>query len=274
MVTGCWHVPSLDPGLWGDSRMAAGNQGYGQQPVYGQQASYGQQTGDSQQPEFAWIPEWKGPAKLFIGEQKRQDIARDRSLRILVFPWGFTWINGDDELTARWGEVSDVVRNVTRHTHQGLVTSPDYTEYHYTVRLADGRCRGFKGRLVARQARTSQATRLSPVPDVTTPVTIEQVGRLLEQRVTQDQLPKAIARFNAGEAVVFGPLTVSRAGITAGAKALSWNEVKKVTTTSGTVALWKTGKWMAWKTVSVGQIPNYFVFNALVQSILEQRRPG
>jgi hypothetical protein len=191
-----------------------------------------------------------------------------------VFSWGFTWINGDDELSARWDEVADIVQNATRHRHQGLLAPPDYIEYHYAVRLADGRSRGFKGRLMASQARASQTASLSPVPGVTTPVTIEQLGRLLEHRVTRAQLPKAIARFSAGEAIAFGPLMVSRAGIGAGGEVLGWNEVKEVSTHSGTVVVRKAGKRLAWKTVSVRQVPNYFVFDALVGAILAQRRPG
>jgi hypothetical protein len=38
----------------------------------------------------------------------------------------------------------------------------------------------------------------------------------LEHQVARAQLPKAIVRFSAGEAIAFGPLMVSRAGIAAG----------------------------------------------------------
>ena len=37
------------------------------------------------------------------------------------------------------------------------------------------------------------------------------------------------------------------------------------------VSVKKSGKWLAWKTAQVSQIPNYFVFDALVRAILAQR---
>jgi hypothetical protein len=46
--------------------------------------------GGYSQAEFAWVPEWKGMSRLFVGPQKRQDVADGRSQRVFVFPWGFT----------------------------------------------------------------------------------------------------------------------------------------------------------------------------------------
>ena len=71
---------------------------------------------------------------------------------------------------------------ITRHSASG---SPTYTDYRYTLRLADGRSRAFRGALPARAARASGAVRLEPTPGITTPVTIEQLGRLLETGVTR-----------------------------------------------------------------------------------------
>jgi hypothetical protein len=222
-----------------------------------------------QPPEFAWIPEWKGLSKVFLGTQKKQDIANGRSLRVFVYPWGFHWINGNDEFTAQWSEVLGIFHHVTRHSTNGV---PTYTEYHYAMQLSGGRTRAIKGTLRARAASQSQGTRMQAVPGATMPVTIEQLGRLLESGVTRDQLPRAIECFRAGQTVSFGPLTVSPAGIASGPNMVPWHEVQGVRTASGYVHVKKAGKWLAWKTVAVAKIPNYFVFDALVQAILAQRQ--
>ncbi len=94
------------------------------------------------------------------------------------------------------------------------------------------------------------------------------LGRLLETRVTRAQLPKAIERFNTGQAVAFGPLSVGPSGITAGDQSLPWSEIEDVPTRNGMVSVKRSGKWLAWKRAQVSQIPNYFIFDALVRAIL------
>jgi hypothetical protein len=203
-----------------------------------------------------------------MGTRKRQDARAGRSLRLFVFSWGVSWIDGAEEISAGWDQVTHVWRAITRHYANG---SPTYTDYRYTLRLADGWSRSFRGALPARRARASGAVRLRPAPGVTTPVTIEQLGRLLETGVTRAQLPKAIDRFNAGQAVVFGPLAVSLNGIAAGGQSLPWSEIEGVQTRKGVVSVRKSGKLLAWKRAQVSQIPNYLVFDAMVRANL--RRP-
>lgn len=221
-----------------------------------------------QQPEFAWIPEFKG---LLVGKTKKEQFAQGRSVRAFVYPWGYGWISGDNEGTARWGDVAAVFRSVVRHSTNGRHT---YTSYRFGMRLADGREHSFAGTLRAGLARESEAARLTPVPGVTTPVTIEQLGRLLVSGATSVQLPKAVERLRSGQGVQFGPLNVSPAGIMVKDQLARWEEIQSVRTLSGTVYIKKAGKRLTWKSVPVPKIANYFVFDALVRSILEQRQAG
>jgi hypothetical protein len=200
--------------------------------------------------------------------RKRQDVRTGRSLRFLVFSWGVSWIDGAEEISARWDQVTQLWREITRHYANG---SPTYTDYRYTLRLADGRFRSVRGALPARRARASGAVRLRPAPGATTLVTIEQLGRLLESGVTRAQLPKAMDLFNAGQTVAFGPLAVSPSGIAAGGRSLPWSEIEGVQTRKGVVSVRKSGKLRAWKRAQVSQIPNYLVFDAMVRANL--RRP-
>lgn len=224
---------------------------------------------DCGQPEFAWIPEWKGLSRLFLVPPQGRDIADGRSRRAFVFPWGFTWINGADEFSATWSDVACMFHRVTRHSHDG---TPTFTSYCYTVQLAGGRTAFIRGWLAASQAAESEAVALQPMPGVTTAVTIEQLGRLLESGVTRDQLPQAVGCFNAGQPVSFGPLAVGRPGISAGSQLARWSEIQGVRTRAGYVQIKKINKRLAWKTVPVSVIPNYFVFDALIQAILPSDR--
>ena len=45
-------------------------------------------------------------------------------------------------------------------------------------------------------------------------------------------------------------------------------------TRKGMVSVKKSGKWLAWKRAQVSQIPNYFIFDALVRAILAKRPPA
>jgi hypothetical protein len=225
--------------------------------------------GGYSQAEFAWVPEWKGMSRLFVGPQKRQDVADGRSQRVFVFPWGFTWINGADEFSAMWSDVACIYHLVTRHFHEG---TPTYTSYCYTVQLVSGRTAFIRGRLAASRAAESKVVVLRPTPGVTTAVTIEQLGRMLESGVTRDQFPRAIDSFNAGQPVSFGPLTVDRTGISVAGQLARWSEIQSVRTQNGSVRIRKADKRLAWKTLPVSVIPNYFVFDALVHAILPSGR--
>jgi len=203
-----------------------------------------------------------------MGARKRQEARTGRSLRVFVFSWGVSWVDGAEEISASWREVTHVWRAITRHYANG---SPTYTDYRYTLRLADGWSRSFRGALPARGARASGAVRLRPIPGTTTPVTIEQLGRLLESGVTRAQLPEVIDRFTAGQAIAFGPLALSVSGIAAGSQSLPWSQIEAVQTRKGLVSVRKSGRLLAWKRAQVSQIPNYLVFDALVRANL--RRP-
>ena len=227
-----------------------------------------QQSGD-EQAQFAWSNEPKGLAKLFLGKEKRQDLASGRNLRVSVFSWGFRWVDGDEELSGRWDEVAELRYGAGRNLTYGTIPGP--TTYVYWVVLTNGRAFGFSGVLSPRASRASAQVSLRAVPGVTTVVTIEQLGRVFRARVTSVLLPRAISRFNAGQSTSFGPLTVGPAGITAGDESVTWAEVQDVQTRNGFVNVKKAGQWRAWNRVLVAQIPNYFVFDALVRAVVAQR---
>jgi hypothetical protein len=230
-----------------------------------------QWTQQGEQPAFVYATQVTGAAKLLLSSEKKKALAQGLSPRVLIYPWGLTWILWTPPVTSRWEEVAAVWQHVVRHSTNGVHTRTDYT---YSLQRVDGATAKVAAGLGARADRQSRAQQLSFVPGYTTDVTIEQLGRLLQTFVTRALLPQYVAAFNAGQTVRFGPLLVSPQGIAAGDKSVLWSEIDRVQTSHGYVSVRKAGKWLSWKSVGVSQIPNYFVFNELVNNILAQRSVG
>jgi hypothetical protein len=223
-----------------------------------------------ERPAFIYTPA-SGAGNLLLSREKKKALEQGLAPRVLIYPWGLTWILWAPPVTSRWEEIGAVWQLAVRHSNKGTHTRTDYT---YTLQRVDGVTAKVTGELSAWAERQSQAQQLSHYPGDTANVTIEQVGRLLQTYLTPALLPQYVAALNAGQTVRFGPLLVSPAGIAAGDKSVLWSEIDSVQTSGGCVSVRKAGKWLSWKSVSVSLIPNYFVFDELVGNILRQRSAG
>lgn len=77
---------------------------------------------------------------------------------------------------------------------------------------------------------------------------------------------EAWGRFRAGEAVSFGDLQASPAGLRHNGKLLRWAEVKEVSVAGGKLVVKQAGKWLGWATVKdATDVPNPHVLFALVE---------
>lgn len=139
------------------------------------------------------------------------------------------------------------------------------------VRLSNGRACYFDRRLRAAEARESERTSPRAVPGATTAITVEQLGRIFAARVTRLQLPVAISRYRVGQSISFGVLSVSQAGIGVGDESVTWDEVEDVQTKDGHVRVYKQGERGHWKDAPASMVPNYFVFDARVHTVLSER---
>jgi hypothetical protein len=228
------------------------------------------EQGSDEQAQFSWTSQWTRSARLSLRRKDRPPPGQ--SVQMLVFPWGFRWIDGDDEVAARWEDVTDFVYNALTLVKSGHQKE---TAYGYRLTLSDGRVVLVPGSsLRPDAARESRAVSLAAVQGVTTPVTIEQLGRLLIAAITGTQLPRAVAAYNAGQPVTFGPITVSQRGIAVGNKSLPWSEVQSVEIDRGWLNVNKKGERRPWRLLRIYAIPNCFVFEALVQAVLDRRSPA
>jgi Family of unknown function (DUF6585) len=96
------------------------------------------------------------------------------------------------------------------------------TRLAYTIVLADGQ----KGHFGGCRPTLAPLTPLQSKPGTTWKVNIRQFAGVLQYRVTNAQLPKAIDALNAGQAISFGPLTVNSAGVTKHNLLLEWSKIR------------------------------------------------
>ena len=97
------------------------------------------------------------------------------------------------------------------------------------------------------------------------------LGKTIEDEVNRRMLPGAIAAYNAGNPVNFGPLLLSYQGISVQKpkelKTLTWNEFKAIKEYDGRVNIKKQGSLTTWETLFIPDIPNLCVLLALVQYV-------
>lgn len=106
-------------------------------------------------------------------------------------------------------------------------------------------------------------------------VNVMDVGPLsdiLQSKVADRVFPRVRAQFKAGDDIVFGPLTVNRAGVSDGSEKIPWTEVEAIRIADGVVTIKRAGKWFSWAKVEARDIPNLYVFLILADKIIGVNR--
>ncbi|HKF37334.1 MAG TPA: DUF6585 family protein [Ktedonobacteraceae bacterium] len=168
-----------------------------------------------------------------------------RSWHVYVGSEGFAFSRGSELDAFRWDQIECMWQRVTRRYMNGIYTG---TDHKYTVR-------GLDGRQVVLNDRITN---------------VERLGNVISGMVTRVKLPEAIAAFKAGSTVTFGPLSVSMQGVSNSKELITWDQIKEFKVNNGMVIVKKEGKWLSWSSVQVANIPNFFVFLALVNAIMKQ----
>jgi hypothetical protein len=180
-------------------------------------------------------------------------------LRVYTFAGGLIYANGDKIDTVRWDQVAAVWQEQRRRRYGysalglvGALLSSSNMKESYTLQRHDG---------------VSIAIASTGVRDV------QQLGQVIQFEVTRLQAPQALATYNAGQAIPFGPFTLSQQGITKNSgNPLPWNQLEGVTLKNGNIAIKQTGKMLNWGLAPVSKIPNLGVFNAVVDHAQQSAR--
>ncbi len=173
----------------------------------------------------------------------------DANLRVYQFEHGLVRVKGEHVDVIRWDAVAFVVQNVRRRGYYyalgGVIAAAfanrNGTPHSVTVQRNDGAVFKFNS-------------------------TVQHVGQLIQTiqtAVLQAHMPRAMAAYNAGSPVNFGPLTLGQQGLSNGRELLPWNEVQSVDIKQGQVIVKKVGKTFSWANINIGQISNVFVFMSM-----------
>jgi len=172
------------------------------------------------------------------------------NLRVYQFENGLIRAKGEQVDVIRWDAVAFVIQNVRRRGYYyavgGVIAAAfanrNGTPHSVTVQRNDGAVFKFNS-------------------------TIQHVAQLIQTiqtAVLQVHMPRAMAAFNTGGPVTFGPLTLSQQGLSNGRELLPWNEVQSVDIKQGQVLVKRVGKTFSWANINIGQIPNVLVFMSMI----------
>ncbi len=196
------------------------------------------------------------------------------NLRVYLFSNGLIRAKGNQADPIRWDQVTSVVQKEIEH--DGSDGVPTYgISQSFIVHGSVGATKN--GVPVDAPALFSQSFIVHRSDGATFEFNdvlknVAQLGQSIQLAVTQQHMPWAMAAYNGGGSIPFGPLTVSMQGLSNGRKVLPWNEVKSVDVVSRVegserkVIVRRVGKrfnWI-WAKITISQIPNLLVFMRLV----------
>jgi len=159
---------------------------------------------------------------------------------VAVFDRGLVVARWEDVRQIPWEEVTAVWQSITKHYTNGIYTG---TTHKYTVQLTDDT----KYKLDDKYKD------------------IEPLGKAIQTNVTNALYPKYVAALKAGSRLEFGPLALDYNKLYSGKKELAWDDVKSVRIQGGYISVKKEKGWIRWAGASVPQIPNFFIFYALMK---------
>ena len=159
---------------------------------------------------------------------------------------GFLFLKGSQPIPCRWDQVAFVWQRIVRHYTNGVYTG---TTFKYTICRADG----FE--IIIDQKFRSAS----------------QLGTQAQREVTRRLTPQAVAAFNAGQTLQFGPFNVSRQGLATPKEVIPWSEVQQVSANRGMVVIQRRGQRKAKSYGGVDKVPNLYVFFNVAEAIVQKR---
>ena len=165
---------------------------------------------------------------------------RNWPLAAALYEGGLAFNNRGGLQQVRWNEITSVLQNVSRHYTNGVYTG---TTHVYTIV-------GTAGQKIVLDDRLGKQ--------------VEELGREVQTNSIEHLFPRYWQSVQAGQKVAFGPLALDQNKLYAGKKELAWSEVKAVRIKNGVISIQKDKGWLQWASASVPQIPNFFVFYALI----------
>jgi hypothetical protein len=167
-----------------------------------------------------------------------------------------------------WESVSRVYLATTRNFYQGQYTG---TDYGGSLVRTDGKSLRLSGKFHDPAFR-----RVAFATKKKTPAPVEyELYRILSAAstiVAQLRLPDALASLEKGEALPFGDISISVAGVQTGKGLVPWHAIKDVKSRNGVIRVEQAGKFRPISQQYAGRVPNVLLFFNLV-GVLRQSQP-
>lgn len=161
-------------------------------------------------------------------------------LQLLLYEQGLICVRFNRIQVVRYEDIVAIWQHIIRN-HTYFI--PTRTDHNYTIQTRDSKILKFDDKLKK----------------------VGQVGNYLQNEVFRYQMPLALKTYHQGGEVDFGPLTVSKNGLTSMKGTLQWSEIKNIKVENGAVLVKRNGSWLNWMKIEVRQIPNFYIFLAMVE---------
>lgn len=165
---------------------------------------------------------------------------RSWGLAAALFENGVAYQSRTGLQQSNWADVTAVWQRVTRHYTNGVYTG---TTHVYTLQTNTGQKIVFDDRLGKG---------------------VEELGKAVQRGARNALFPRYFTAVQNGQRVDFGPLALDNQKLYAGKKELPWGEIKAVKISKGQISIQKEKGWFNWASVTVPQVPNFFIFYDLV----------
>lgn len=167
---------------------------------------------------------------------------QDRANKVLLSADGLTVFRCGRRAVYVWDDIVSQRQHITEHYYNDCYT---HTTHVYTLECEDGEKLVFHDELRD----------------------VQELGEAVAAALTRRELPLALADYDDGRVVSFGKLAVSRKGLRYGDSLLPWRDVKGVRIHEGYISVSEKGRWFNWCKIAAADVPNLFVFLALVDEI-------
>ncbi len=100
---------------------------------------------------------------------------------------------------------------------------------------------------------------------------IEELGNIIARHMRDTLMPDLLSRFNRGETLYFGELTLSQRGIGNGHEVVPWLQVESVRRDRTLVDVQDARGWHHWRNIKSADTPNLFLFWSILDQVMDQR---
>jgi hypothetical protein len=169
--------------------------------------------------------------------------ATHRGRWVVVYEKGLACLDGRELATIRWEEIGEFYLSITRNFSFGI---PTMTAYQYTVKKLGGGRWIFDNRYER----------------------VQHLGGMIGRNILPIQYKLAADVYNSGQTASFGPVAVSREGLTVSKKTYPWNEIEQISVLQGMFKVSKKGGgWFSGASTPVASIPNLEAMLSIIDQV-------